>query len=131
MEEDLRAALLANAGVSALVGGRISWGLRPQGQALPAVSLTRVTGGYDYTLAERVRTTRPLVQIDCWAGAYGDAKALARAMATALDTLSTAPFQGCFIEDERDDAEDPGAPQSDRSTEIYRTSLDVRVVHNS
>jgi hypothetical protein len=136
MEEALRAALLASAGVAALIGDRIAWGLRPQGQPLPAISLTRVTGGYDYTLAGRVPTTRSLVQIDCWAGSYADAKGLGRAVLVALDTLNVAPFQGAFVEDERDDAEDTAAPQrasagADRATEIHRTSLDVRVVHDS
>ena len=44
MEEALVAYLLANAGLTAIVGNRINWTTRPQGAAVPAVVLTKVSG---------------------------------------------------------------------------------------
>ncbi|MBW8814035.1 MAG: DUF3168 domain-containing protein [Caulobacterales bacterium] len=127
MEDALLAALLADAGIAAIVGDRIAWGLLPQADELPALVLHRITGGFDYVQDGRVDTITPLVQVDCWAGSYGGAKTLARAVMAALPAISADPFQDCSVIDERDDGEAADGPAADRSESFFRTSLDVRV----
>lgn len=129
METDFRAALLAHAAVAAILDGpnRIAWGRLPQGEDLPYICLQRISGGYDYTQSGRVGTETPLVQIDCYAGTYADAEALAAAVITAIDSFRSTPWQGVFLLDRRADDTAEGAPGAGASTDIYRTSLDVRV----
>lgn len=123
MEEALRAFLLANAGVSALVGTRVDWAKRPQASALPAVILHQISAPRTYTMQGRDRLIGYLVQIDVWAASFKASKDTARAVATALDLTPSDPLRAFFIQDERSDV-DPGEAGS---TDIYRTSLDVRV----
>lgn len=129
MEKAFRAALLTNAGVAAIIAtaDRIAWGRLPQGVRLPYIALNRLDGGYSYVQAGRVPTITPMVQIDCWAGSYAGAAALADAVKAAIDTLKTAPWQGVFLIDERPDDEVGDGPDSTGSSDFYRTSLDVRV----
>jgi hypothetical protein len=130
MEEDLRTQLLANAGVAALVGKRVTWIVRPQGSELPAVVLQRISSGRDYTYQGLMPLTGALVQIDCWGGSYKDAKHLARAVIAALGALTT-PFQGAFVENERDTFERGDGPQTVTGpSDYYRSSLDIRLWHH-
>lgn len=137
MEEALRAYLKADDGVKALTGGasaRVDWGARPQGSALPAISLHLISAPRTYHMRGRVRLVGTLVQMDCWADSFAAAKALARALAGqggargALDRLNENPPAGidsAVIENERGPSFDP--PGSITSTNLYRASLDVRV----
>lgn len=126
MEEALLAALKADAALAAAATGGMSWGLRQPGKGLPCVVLHRITSGRDYDMDGPTSLTGPVVQADFLAGSYAAAKGLARLFEAAIAGLA-APFQGAFIEDERDDAEGADAPQSDRAEQVFRTSLDVRV----
>lgn len=130
MEEALRAALLADPAILAMVkSDGVAWGKLPQASELPFIALHRITGGYEYTQGGRVPTTMSTVQIDCWAGTYQAAKLLSRAVIARLDQLTAPPFQGCFVLSERDDEEAGDGPDPDRSTDFFGTSLDVRVCH--
>lgn len=129
MEEVLLAHLLEDFDVLALVADRIAWGLRPRGEALPAIVLTRVSGRREYVMGGAAGLTDSLVQVDCWAGTYDDAKFTARAVVTALHTLSTSPISRAFVEAERDNSELGDGPRRDGSEAFHRTSLDVRVWH--
>lgn len=124
MEEALVAYLLADAGLSALVGTRINWLQRPQGATLPAITLQVVSAPRDYTLTGRDRFVGYLVQMDVWGATYTATKAVSRALELALDGLTSAPFQTAIIENERDGYEADSPTGS--ATGIYRTSLDVR-----
>lgn len=125
MEEDLRNALLASAGLSALVARRIYWDLAPQGAELPYVVLTLVTSPRGYTYQGRDGLTGHLVQIDAYAPTKAAVKAVARALDVTLEALG-APFQKAFIESERSgrDTDDASATAA---TPLFRASLDVRV----
>lgn len=127
MEEDVVNALLADSGVAAIVADRITWAVRPQAEALPAVVLHRITAGRHYTHEGRNGLEGPLIQIDCWGSNHGAAKRLARAVIAALDTLTTSPFQAAFVEGERDDNEWGEGPDATGAAGFFRTSLDVRV----
>lgn len=124
MEEALRTLLIADAGVSALVGERIIWAARPQGETLPCVVMHRITGNRDYHLLGRSGLVDSLVQADCWGETWLAAKSVARALMTALDDVTEAPFQKAFVTSERDTFETDDAGRS-----FYRTMIEFRVWH--
>lgn len=126
MEEALRAGLLAHAALAALVGERVHWNVRPQGRGLPAVVLHRISGGREYHMQGRSELSGALVQADCWATSYAGALALKRALIDALDALE-APFQGAFVESERDTFEAVAGPEPGGGTVLHRASADIRV----
>jgi hypothetical protein len=78
IEGAVRDALRANAGVSALVGQRVHFGV-PTNATWPLITVQRVGGGDDPGEAP---LDLPLVQIDCW-GAERN-KSQARAVADAV-----------------------------------------------
>jgi hypothetical protein len=135
MEEDLIAALLAAAGVKALVGQRVNWLTRPQGSGLPAIVLQKVSGPPIYTMAGRSDLAGHLVQVSCYGATYLAAKSVARAVTAVTDALNTAhadPLPGAEIENERDTFEPGDGPQgSAASVDFFRTDLDVRVWHRT
>lgn len=129
MEEDFLARLTSWEPLAALVGDRIAWGWRQQGVGFPAVTLSRIDPGHQYTMTGRIRTTDALVQIDCWAASKAQAAETERAVVAALDTFKAAPFRGAFITGGGDHTEDGDGPRPDGTTEIHRARLDVRVWH--
>lgn len=126
MESSLIAKLLATAGVTNLVSTRINWSRRPQGAALPAIVLQRVSGTPDVHHAGASGLVVSRVQVDCWAASYGSAKAVARAVETAVTaqtfTQGATRFDVILIDSERDDS-------TDETTPLFRTSLDLMVHH--
>jgi hypothetical protein len=116
MEEALRAMLGAVPAISARVAARINWGLAPQGQALPCLTLTVVTDGpVDHSL-DGPGLSRARVQVDCWAASYGEAKVLSRAVRTALDAWQGGVITGAFLAGARDLPDDDGVTQNHRVT---------------
>lgn len=129
MEEALRAYLRADAALAALVSTRVEWLKRPQGSALPSVTLQIASAPRSYTMGGRVALVGYLVQMDVWAASYTSMKAVSRALIVALDGLIEAPFQAALIENERETTEPQDGPDATGSTDFYRSSLDVRVWH--
>lgn len=127
MEEALVAYLLAALGGE--VGNRIWWLRRPQASAVPAITLQVVSGTPEYTLAGREGMVGRLVQFDLWAASYPSMKTVERAVIAALDGLNETPFQGAFVEAQRETWETQGERGSAGFAEYYRSSLDVRVWH--
>ena len=129
MESALAAYLLAQTGLTSLVGQRITWARRDQGSALPAIVLHRIDGARDYHHAGASGLITSRVQVDCWAASFPSAKGLARAVEAAISggrfTQGLVRFDALLISDERDDSEDlNGSP-------LYRTSLDLMVHHSA
>lgn len=130
MQEGLRALLLADAGVSALVGTRVTWGARPQGSALPAVVLHLISDVPGYTLAGDNGHRDSRVQVDSIGeGQPLSALNVARAVQAALSgysgTVAGTIFQGIFIDQTRDLSE--AAPESERR--LFHISTDVLIHH--
>jgi hypothetical protein len=127
MEAALIAKLLATAGITALVSTRINWSRRPQGAALPAIVLHRIDGTPDVHHAGASGLVVSRVQVDCWGASYGSAKAVARAVETAITaqtfTQGATRFDVILIDSERDDS-------TDETTPLFRTSLDL-IVHSA
>lgn len=129
MEDALRTFLLADPGLSALIATRVVWLRRPQGSALPSITLQIVSGDHEYTMAGREGLVGSLVQMDIWAATYASMKDVERALIAALDNLKSAPFQGGFIESQRESSEAQDGPDASGSTDYFRSSLDIRVWH--
>lgn len=105
MEEDLVARLLANTALVALVGDRINWIDRPEGDALPSVTLQVITSGDAYTYEGRVRFVNSRVQTDCWGRSYLEAKLVSRALRDAIEppaTIGSTSFGQSFRENAPD-----------------------------
>lgn len=126
MEEALIQQLLADPGLAAVFGERMSWGLRPQAEALPGLVLQLVSASPDYTLDGRQGLRGSLVQFDCWGSSYLEAKRGARALTAALDALA-APIKRAFIVNLRDTAEAAEGPAPGGSVTFYRSSIDARI----
>lgn len=123
----VRARLLANSTVSAIVGTRVDWMARPQNAALPAISLQTVSDSRPDHLKgfDGARETR--VQCDCWAATYAAALALARAVIAALQPPTT--ITGKRFGNARVDAQrDLGENIADGSF-IHRQSVDFIIWH--
>jgi len=128
MEEALRAYLLAQAGITDLIGNRVFWNIRPQGTPLPALVLNRISLPVNHTYKDRVRLSRARVQFDCYGVSNASARGLERAVVTALDsrafTQGGIEFQGCFAADARD-LTDRGTTDADT---IFRPSIDFNIL---
>lgn len=82
MEAALRARLLA--AVSALVGSRVYWEERPQGSALPAITLLLVVDERDQHMGGFHDLKKALLQVDVWATSFASKKAIKEAVIAAL-----------------------------------------------
>lgn len=127
MEAALRARLIANAGVSALVGNRIDWGARPQGSILPAIVLTLVSDERTQHMAgfDSYRATR--VQIDCYATTYATAVAMREAVLAAAipaGSASGVTFRRAFVNTSA------GRTENNETAILHRQMLDLTFWHN-
>lgn len=132
MEAALTDHLLASAALVALVGSRITWDERPQGDVLPAVVLQWIDGVPEYSDEGFAGLTASRLQIDCWAthqpGKNGStlAKQVARLVIAALPvsiTVSDVEFQGIFPETIRDFPPEMAAAQ----IPVFRRSIDYLI----
>lgn len=82
MEEALVARLTA---VATPAGDRVSWFERVRGDALPALTLTKVSPGREYTHDGPDGLDGPRVQIDSWAATPEDAAGLSRAVLPVME----------------------------------------------
>jgi hypothetical protein len=132
MEEDFRAMLLADPGVAAIVGTRITWGSRPQEGALPAIVLHLVGEVPDYSLGEDNGQRESRVQTDCYGTSYSSATATKRATAEALSGFAgpygSTFFHGIFQDSARDLSEPGGAAEQQR---VSLLSMDFLARHQT
>lgn len=80
LQDAFRARLLDSGALTALVDDRIYWGKRPQNAALPALVLTKVAPGQEWTHSGPDDLINPWVQIDI----YGDSLPSVSSVASAL-----------------------------------------------
>lgn len=127
MEELLRTLLAGSSALTTLVGERLQWGFREQATALPAVTLTKISGGPLYADEGEVGLGENRVQIDCWASSFTSATAVARAVKDVLSGYFDANFRYIALDAERDMREG-GANQEEYE---YRVSMDFIILHGS
>lgn len=137
IREALRAWLLADSGVSALVGGNRIHSVRlPQGQRTASIVYNRISESGDYHMQGPSGLIRTRFQIDCWAPRQDEVVNLADRVKDRLDALrgtriswgSDSPteqitVQGSFL--------DTGREDYDSTADMYRMSRDYLIWYGS
>lgn len=130
MEEQLRALIAGDSGVVDLVGKSVHWRLSPQSAAVPFVNLSMISGERDYHMTGPSGLVSSRVQVDCWADRYSAAKAIARAVESAVSGFSgpmgTIIFDSIMIDADRDD----DFPATGDTGTRFRVSLDLNIWHS-
>lgn len=123
MEEALIALLLADAGLTDLIDGRVRPGRASQTDPAPFVVVQVIDKNRSYTMKGHSGLVRSRVQLDAYADTYAQAKEIARLMEARLSGHKDAPFKAIFLEDHRD------LPAADAGTVTtkFRASLDITV----
>lgn len=124
MEAALRARLLADSGLSALVE-KIAWFERPQGSALPAIVLQKVTIDRGHTFNGPDGYHGEGVQFDIWARSGPVVLQIRDALIPVLETpgaQGAVQFTTCFLNSERQTIEDVAGVGV-----VFRVSLDADV----
>lgn len=127
MQTALRARLLAAEPVTAIAGQRVTWLVRPQGSALPALTLQAITGERRQHLKGFVGARSTTVQIDSWAESYGAAKALIEAALAAAVGAGT--FSGVRFGRATDVGEPRDLGEQTSTVFLFRQSVDLTVWH--
>lgn len=125
----LRAFLLADAPIVAVIVNRIYALKIPQGAASPSVVLTRISGPGDYHLQGPSGLMGLRVQVDAWAATADAATSLANLIKDRLDgyrgTMGSGgdavTVHGVFVADLREDYDD--------QAQLYRSGRDYFVHH--
>lgn len=124
----LRAYLLADGQISAVVASRIYPTKLPQGTTLASIVYSRISGVGDHHSQGASGLARPRMQIDCWASTVDGADTLGRLVKARIDGFGGAmPYgsnspqdeiavQGVFFQSERDDYDD--------AAKLHRVSQD-------
>ena len=84
LDTDLRALLIGNAGVTALVSTRIVQDRMEQGAIRPFVVFSRVSTDYQTALDGSVLGERGTFDVQCWADTRASAEAVANAINSVL-----------------------------------------------
>lgn len=128
MQAALVARLTAASALSALIGNRVSWFERPRRGGLPAVTLTRVAPGRDYTMDGTSQLEFAWVQFDLWSSNMDQLAALEAVVIAEMETAASVGgvvFEPGFLEGNRSfDPED-----LEGGVRVYRAALDFRFYH--
>ena len=129
MKAELRTFLLANAGVSALVGTRAYSAPAPPTAVLPYLTIQQISGTPDHNLVAASGVMRRRYQIDAWASTSAGAIALAAAVRAAVDayagSMGTLRVLSVILEGERELQEDI---EDGSQAVTYRVSQDYATV---
>lgn len=128
LESDMRTYLLAQAGIAALVGDRVTpFGKRLQGDALPAITYQLVGGPPTHYSHNGASDYEASYQFDCWTDDGDEAIALATELQTALDgyrgTWGVHRIGSVFLTTELDDYE--------AKTGLYRRLLQADIHYST
>lgn len=124
---DMQGALRARLLGATAAGSRVYWVDRPQGSALPAITLQVISGDRPQTYDGFQSSRQSRVQMDVWAETHAAGTALLEAAIGAVAPRVTAngiQFDRTFFEGERDTSERLG------TANIYRAGIDLLVRHS-
>jgi len=125
VEEAMRALLLADPAVSALVAARIYPAPLPQGPTLPALCYQRISATRTRSQEGPSGRARARFQVDAWASTYDAARAAAAAVRRACDgfrgVVSGVELQEVQLATDRDLYEP--------DVQLHRVSADYFVAH--
>jgi len=85
LEEGIRAVLLADAGVSALIGTRVFPRKAPQTPVLPLITMARVATGRGHDMEGHDGLPKAQIQLSCWAVTPLEASTVATAVKARLE----------------------------------------------
>lgn len=133
MEEAFRVHLLATAGIAAIAERRVDWGMRKQGDPVPAIALHVISDLPDLTLAGVTHWNDARVQADCWGRTFKAARDLGNLLALPVALGGLHGFRGSmsgklfriFVLD-RDTGTD-----EDNVGPIHRSQVDLRIFYSS
>lgn len=109
MDAALWTLLSGSTAIAAICGQRIFWGMTPQGEAIPALVLTIISGSDQPHLRGTGGLWTYRVQVDCYASHRPQARALSEAVCAALNGAgleNTDGLRGAFVDGTREDFED-------------------------
>ena len=78
--ESVRAYLVANVGVAALIGTRMRPDVISQSETLPAVAMSKISTRHDHTLSRFAGLAHCRIQFDCYSDTRSGADAVAEAI---------------------------------------------------
>lgn len=127
MEVQLRSRLMGNSAVAAIVGTKVHWGVRPQGEAYPSLVMTIVSDGRPQHMGGLIDQRATRVQFDCYGTTRAQAVSLREAVIAAIlpaALVSGVQFQRSFIDTVRtmDAHTDTGL--------VFRDMIDAQIWHN-
>jgi len=128
MQAALRTRLLNAAPVAAIVGTRINWGARPQGEAYPSLVLTLVSDARPQSFKGLIDSRFTGVQIDCYGASVAQVVSLREAVISAIvpaATVSGVIFDRAFVDTVRN------LNSHSETGIVYRDSIDARFWHRS
>jgi hypothetical protein len=126
MHAGLISRLLADNGLTALVGTRVNWVTRPQAAALPAVTLQTISDGRPQHLKGDGGARDTRIQVDVWATKHSVALAIARVVIATLQPpaiVAGKKFGPARVEGQQDLGEDVNG------TFVHRQSVDLIIWH--
>lgn len=94
LQDAFRSRLLASGALTALVDDRVYWSKRPQNAALPALVLTKVAAGQEWTHDGPDPTVNPWVQIDIYAETLPSASVIASALMAEMQRIDAVTVEG-------------------------------------
>lgn len=126
MNTALRQRLLGISGVTDAVSSRIYIGPVPGSAELPYITLTRVAGAEEYTLAGFTGTVREMWQVDIWSRNAATAETVRSAILEELAVVGPVTWSSisvlvCVLDDSRDTTD---VAVSGQDTRIHRKSMD-------
>lgn len=128
MEAALTSVLLNYAPLQALVGTRVNWNVRRQGEAAPFVILQVISKGRSPHYQGHDAIIQSRVQVDVWGSTKSECLSIASVIQTRLlnfrGTAAGTEIQGIFFEMERDGYDAPSTPDK-----FFRVSTDYMIWH--
>jgi len=133
IEKAIITKLLATPAVVALAGARIYPGSVPQGDAMPAVVVNKISGAPVYTDDGQSELQSDRVQVDAWGSTYTDAVTLAHAFKSSACLSGFAgQVAGITIEFAMIDAERTEREGGSNASEYrFRYSVDFLVLYRN